>query len=63
MIAFVGFFSFCTKYLACEREETRHNMHDEIGMERCVLCGKEIIGCGHNAILLLMVDAVRNTML
>lgn len=25
-------------------------MHEEIGMERCVLCGKEIIGYGHNAI-------------
>lgn len=25
-------------------------MHEEIGMERCVLYGKEIIGYGHNAI-------------
>ena len=25
-------------------------MHEEIGMERCVLRGKEIIGSGHNAI-------------
>lgn len=37
--------------MACEREETRHNMHEEIGMERCVLCGKEIIDYGHNASL------------
>lgn len=49
--------------MAHKREETRHDMHEEIGVERCVLCGKDIIGYGHNAILLLMVDAVRNTML
>ena len=24
-------------------------MHEEIGMKRCVLCGKEIIDYGHNA--------------
>lgn len=25
-------------------------MHEEIGMKRCVLCGKKIIGCGHTVI-------------